>query len=345
MIRQLIGRSMRKEASRMHSRCGRRSIHRLSLESLEERTVLSVDFLAGPLTVPTNRIDIGLGPFNNFEEPMIAVNNRVDPGNIAISSHNDMIVSSDFFVNTATSTFPAANRGDTWHDFDTQGRLFWTNLDATGNTAVGVTQVNPITAVPTASVIVDVPPGSQSDDRQALAADSFPESPYHDNIYTIWTRFGLPSPPSTFGTEVFIGASNDQGQTWTVNQVGDSNGPDNIPGNGDDEGFGQQVNIITAPNGDVYGAYHAQPGFNNLTPDGVSGHIVVVRSTDGGTTFTQKTQAFLPGQADITFNRQEGSTAGQLTGAVSDPGIGAACRPCRPHPTGPSVCHRRGRPR
>ena len=274
---------------------------------------MAINFVAGPLTTPTNRADLALGNRNAFEETNLTVNNRVDPGNIAISSQNDMLVSSDFFANFNTSIYPAANRGDNWADFDAQGRLFWTNLDGGGG--VGVTQVNPITGVPGANVVIQNPPAGQSDDRQALAADSNPNSPFANNIYNIWTRFGIPAPSR--GTEVFIGSSNDQGANWNVVQVGDSNGPDNIPNNADDEGFGQQVTIHVAPNGDVYGAYHAQPGFvagQTSLPDGTSGQVVVVRSTDGGLTFPQKTLAFGPGQADITFNRQENGATGNLAG-------------------------------
>jgi autotransporter-associated beta strand protein len=163
--------------------------------------------------------------------------------------------------------------------------------------------------------VVQNPPAGQSDDRQALVADSNPNSPFANNIYTIWTRFGIPAPST--GTEVFIGRSANQGATWNVVQVGDSNGPDNSPNTADDEGFGQQMTIHVAPNGDVYGAYHAQPGFvagQTSLPDGTSGQVIVVRSTDGGLTFPQKTLAFGAGQADITFNRQENGTTGNLAG-------------------------------
>ncbi|MCL4192052.1 MAG: glycoside hydrolase, partial [Thermoguttaceae bacterium] len=284
--------------SRAHLRCTP-----LTLEPLEDRRLLSLQFFAAALAVPgVNRVDTPLGNFNNFEEPNLAVNNAADPGNIAISSHNDMLVSTDFFANFNTGLYPAANFGDTWADFDSQGRLFWTNLDgATGG--VGVTQVNPTTAAVGANVVVQNPPMGQSDDRQALAADSNLLSPFRDNLYTIWTRFGIPN--GNFGTEVFVGRSTDQGATWGVTQVGDSDGPDNIDFNGDDEGFGQQVTIHVAPNGDVYGAYHAQRLFVGNEPDGATGQIIVVRSTDGGVTFPQKSTALGPGFADISFNRQE----------------------------------------
>src|SRR6185369_10561050 len=62
-----------------------------------------------------------------------------------------------------------------------------------------------------------------------------------------------------------------------------------------------------APNGDTYVAYHSQPTFTLGYPDGNSGKIFVLRSTDGGATFPQKRLAFGGGQADITFNVQSGA--------------------------------------
>jgi hypothetical protein len=285
---------------------------------------MAVNFVAGTLTTPTNRPDVALGHFNQLEEPNLTVNNRVDPGNIAISSQSVILVSSDFFANFRTATYPNS-RGDTWADFDSQGRLFWTNLDATTG-GVGVTQVD-LTGVPVpgVSVVVQIPPLvpgdsglNQTDDRQALTADDNPNSPYRDNIYVDWTRFGtrgITASGDRLGTEVFVGSSNNQGQanSWTVRQVSDGNGPDDILGNNDDEGFVQQVTIDAAPNGDVYAAYHSQRLFNGNEPDGRTGQVFVVRSTDGGQNFQQKSRAFDPGAADIAFNRQE-EAAGNFAG-------------------------------
>ena len=48
-------------------------------------------------------------------------------------------------------------------------------------------------------------------------------------------------------------------------------------------------------------------------PDGISGYVQVFRSTDGGETFPQQSQACAPGQSDITFNIQLGP--GRIPGA------------------------------
>jgi hypothetical protein len=289
-------------------------------EPLESRLLLSVDFLAAAPAVPLiNHVDVPVGtlsPFG-FEEPNLTINNRGDAGNILITSHNGSAASTNMFVTDSNGVFPSApgaNRGDTWADFDTTGRAWWTNLEvvrtppppANPELEVRVVEVNPTTGQPIGNgTIVNTPPAGQSDDRQALAVDSFPNSRWQDNIYVIWTRFGVPAPSR--GTEVFVAVSSDQGATWTTTPIGDSNGPDNIPNNADDEGFGQQVHIAVDNNGDVWAAYHAQPGFGaGGNPDGTSGHVRLFRSTDGGITWNATASLpFTNGQADITFNRQE----------------------------------------
>jgi hypothetical protein len=255
-------------------------------EPIEHRLLLSVDFFAAAAVAPlTNHVDIGLGNLNNFEEPNLTINNRVDTGNILITSHSDTAASTSMFVTDSNGTFPVANQGDTWADFDSTGRAWWTNLDAlTGG--VRVVEVNPTTGAPIGTgVVVNTPAANFSDDRQALAVDSFPDSPFHDNIYVIWTRFdsNTPAPPDT--TRVFVARSADHGVTWTSTDIGVA-------------GFDQQTHIAVGSNGDVYATYHVQTGFvagQNNVPDGTTGEVRVFRSTDGGTTWNQTAaQASLP---------------------------------------------------
>jgi hypothetical protein len=67
----------------------------------------------------------------------------------------------------------------------------------------------------------------------------------------------------------------------------------------------QQETITVSPFGEIYVAYHSQTGFNGQNPDGTTGQVFVLRSEDGGVTFTKTVnQPFGPGQADITFNNQ-----------------------------------------
>ena len=104
------------------------------------------------------------------------------------------------------------------------------------------------------------------------------------------------------------------GRTWSV--------PLQLSSFAGGEGLAWPADPAVAPNGDVYVAYHSQPDINDnewegraaaaQNPNGTSGQVFVLRSTEaGGVTFPQKTLAFTPGEADITFNRQP---AGNIPG-------------------------------
>ena len=126
-----------------------------------------------------------------------------------------------------------------------------------------------------------------SNDKQWIAADHSPRSPFRDQLYIVWTRLaGAGVVHTTF--------SADQGLTWSPAL--------SLPlllG----EGFVWPSHNAVAPNGDVYVAYHSQPRFVNRNPDGTSGQVFVLRSTDGGATYPQNAGLYL-GNADITFNVQ-----------------------------------------
>jgi hypothetical protein len=130
---------------------------------------------------------------------------------------------------------------------------------------------------------------ANNNDKEWLAADRFPESPFVDRLYVVWTRFD-----NLGGTFVHTTFSTDQGLTWsealTVSAFG--------------EGFVWPTHNAVAPTGDVYVAYHSQPIFVGGAPSGTSGQVFVLRSTDGGESYPQKTVAYAPGEADITFNVQ-----------------------------------------
>jgi hypothetical protein len=184
--------------------------------------------------------------------------------------------------------------------FDSQGQLFWTYLgrrNDNGNLEVFIAQVNPKTGViledypvnVTAAAGLPASVAANNNDKEWLAADRFPESPFVDRLYVVWTRFD-----NLGGTFVHTTFSTDQGLTWsealTVSAFG--------------EGFVWPTHNAVAPTGDVYVAYHSQPIFVGGAPSGTSGQVFVLRSTDGGESYPQKTVAYAPGEADITFNVQ-----------------------------------------
>ncbi|NET50505.1 MAG: hypothetical protein F6K09_17785 [Merismopedia sp. SIO2A8] len=250
---------------------------------------MAVNFVAGDFTTPTNRMDIGLGRISGFSpvEPTIVVNPS-DPANLAVSSHNGVRLSTNAggsFSNVFNFTNPPGTdtfNGDTDLIFDSQGRLFWSNLAGTGTMGVSVNEIDPVTGANISTTNVR----SNGDDKEFISADQTPGSPFQDSLYMVWT--------SNFDTsdlnEVYFSFSRDQGVNWSA--------PMQLSDNAGGEGFPWPSDVGVAPNGDVYVAYHAGGSSGSV------GDIWVLRSTDGGQMFSQKNQAFLPGEADITFNNQ-----------------------------------------
>ena len=268
----------------------------------------------GPLTAPGETFGIeggediplpcsvchGLGGTN---EPAIAVNPQ-RPNNIAVASLFALRVSTDngaTFSDPTPAQVPAGYGlgGDPSLAFDSQGRLFWTYLGRRGDTEqldIFIAQVDSTTGAILDGYPVNVTnkagfPASiagNDNDKEWLAANRFPGSPFQDWLYVVWTRF------TETGTVVHTMFSADQGLTWSPALTLSTGG----------EGFVWPSHNAVAPNGDVYVAYHSQPGFTGGAPDGISGQVFVLRSSNGGESYPQKTVAYVPGAADITFNVQ-----------------------------------------
>ena len=142
----------------------------------------------------------------------------------------------------------------------------------------------------TASPGVNLPASaSNCHDKEWLAADRFAGSPFQDQLYVAWTQFTGSN--CGFPTVVLAASSSDQGLTWSAASTLSTGA----------EGFVWPTHAAVAPNGDAYVSYHSHPG---ILPDGTSGQVFVLRSTDGGLSYPQKTLAYTPGNADITFNIQ-----------------------------------------
>jgi hemolysin type calcium-binding protein len=309
----------RRRRSRLPSR------QTLLLEPLENRLLLSVDFVAGAPVAPTNRADVGLPTLPLLVvEPAVSIN-PTDPGNVIVSSQTRLQASTNeggtFAVAQGFANVPGqtGNSGDTDTAFDSQGRLFWVNLvNFAGQRDIVIESVNPTTGASLA-VPARVPNGGFTDDKPFIGADANPLSPFADNLYVAWSRFGQ----AVAGQwSVYFSRSTDHGVTWSAPLLlSDFDGPNNVVDNGgDDEGLTWPADVKVAPNGDVYVAYHAQPDINEAelegatpaNPNGTSGKVFVLRSTDGGLTFPQKAEAFTDGQADVTYNRQ--SAGGLIPG-------------------------------
>jgi hypothetical protein len=181
--------------------------------------------------------------------------------------------------------------GDPALTFDSQGRLFYTSLGTKvsgGGVDAFVSELDPATgAVLAGPVRVTTSGPSSFADKPWIGADQTVGSPFQDRLYLAWTQFEA-------ARNVYVSYSADHGATWSAPVL--ISGPaDFLP---------WPVHVGVAPNGYAYVAYHAQTGFM-CNPDGISGKVFVVRSTNGGVSFPQKTLAFNPGEADITFNIQD----------------------------------------
>jgi hypothetical protein len=242
----------------------------------------------------TNRTGANLNVGLSGNEPTIAIN-PLNASNIAVAQYNNGLQSlklstdggATFAIqrnavlpSTGSQTFFA---GDDSLAFDAQGRLFWTFLTGPG-TGGGVNvvsqQVNPTTGalVGSANYV------AQGDlDKEWLAADKTASSPFANNLYAVWTDFSQTNAPIRFAR------STNQGATWTI-----------LSGNlsGSNEGFTWPPEVTTAPNGDVWVAWHTNTGGGG----GTLGEVRMRRSTDGGLTFGSEIIPFPAGTADVTTN-------------------------------------------
>jgi hypothetical protein len=165
-------------------------------------------------------------------------------------------------------------------------------------------------------VTVEAGRPGQNNDKNWLAADWYTSSPFTDRLHMVWVDLGGPN-----GFEIYTSFSDNQGEDWSTAQV--------VSPTDGSEGTVWPPHNTVAPNGDLYVSYHSQTGFlpNTSAPDGTSGKVVVVRSPDGGSTFStcddntacfaesdcngigsgdcnDRSEPFPSGLADTTFNVQ-----------------------------------------
>jgi len=270
-----------------------------SVESLDDVKASSPgSFVPGQIDVDTN-----LGGF----EPHVAVN-PFNSANVAVAQGSNVLLSTDSgatFPSFAVAQLPPTLVGmgygicgDPVLTFDSQGRLFWTYLpclivqNVLTDLSVAVLQINPITGAAIGNA-VDVTPGNNVDDKQWIAADANPLSPFKDNLYLVWADF---TPAGVGPVTVMFSMSTNQGVTWTTPS------PISLTVT---EGFTWPPHITVAPNGDVFANY---PTNRCQT----TGTVQVLRDTNGGAQLAagtamnlfQKTTAFANQQARVTCNVQ-----------------------------------------
>lgn len=274
--------------------------------SSEDESAIAPDKVLSTATIVDAKggVDVTLGGRN---EPAVAVH-PTNANNIIVARLFAIRVSTDGGLNFTAATqspLPAGytRSGDPSVAFDSQGRLFWTYLGTrtdNGNIDVFISQVNPATGAILAGYPVNVTAGAgfpasgtgNCNDKEWLAADRFSGSPFLDQLYVVWTRFT--GATCTGPTAVHTTFSTNQGLTWSAGLTVSAGA----------EGFVWPSHNAVATNGDVYVSYHSQPTFTGNAPNGTSGQVFVLRSTDGGATYPQKGAAFTAGNADITFNVQ-----------------------------------------
>jgi hypothetical protein len=272
---------------------------------LEDRTLLSVQFTPAPYAVPANRPDTPLTRISALHpvEPYLSVN-PADPGDIAVSSHSGIRVSTSAGGSfTGNTIFPVTSGGtDTSTTYDSAGRLFWVTLTNPGGLwGISIAQVDPTTGgILNTHVVDQVPDSSFSDDKDFVAAD-----PSNNNLYVIWTRYGPGNNP-----HIMMRYSSNQGVSWSA-PVQVDNGSDNEV---------HEATVTVAPDHRVYAAYHSvscidQPdcGSGRYVPNH-DGKIVVVRFNND-LTDPVPSIAELPGRADITFNIQTDGFPRKIPGA------------------------------
>jgi hypothetical protein len=249
--------------------------------------------------------DDGYGPGSSNvglvgNEPAIAVN-PLNPNNVVVAQYNNgaqtMKISLDggtTFPITRNAVLPAGASGFAGDDslaFDATGRLFWTYLTFPGPIDVVSLQVNPTTGA-----VIGTPSfvATGNLDKDWLAADKNPASPFANNLYSVWNDFNQTNAPVRFSR------STNQGATWTT-----------IAGNlsGAGEGFTWPAEVAVAPNGDVWVAWHT----NTSATVATLGEVRMRRSTDGGLTFGPEIIPFPAGTAATTTNSATG-LANKITG-------------------------------
>jgi autotransporter-associated beta strand protein len=235
--------------------------------------------------------DLAVGLTGN--EPSITVN-PFNASNVVVARHHTLKISVDGGV-----TFPAGLTvncplplgetsyfGDISVAFDSAGHVFATYLtsDNGDDVNVSVAQFDGLTGGLLGSPTV-IAAGNL--DKEWVAADANPASPFANNVYVIWHDFDQTNAPVRFAR------STDNGATWTT-MAG------NLSGSG--QGFTWPSEIAVASNGDVWVAWHT----NTTSSVATAGEVRMRRSIDGGVTFGPEIIPFPAGTGSTTTNSATG---------------------------------------
>lgn len=233
-------------------------------------------------------------------QPYISVS-PANPLDLALSSENGLQVSTNGGQAWSQKyTFPIASLGDSATVYDKSGNLYWANVNSTGG--ISISKRNPKTGAAVAGPFtVDAPPAGYKDTEIFLTADDINDSPQDNSLFLTWTQLG----PNN-SSEILLSRSSNGGQTWSAPVQASGSGANN-----GGEGYDWGSTVSVAPNGEVFVAYHSQPGFSvtsdgGIVPDG-SGQVFVVGYSNDLSSQISKTLAFASGQSDVTSNVQTGN--------------------------------------
>lgn len=111
---------------------------------------------------------------------------------------------------------------------------------------------------------------STFEDKYYIWSDNSEESPYLGNLYISWKRVW----PKDSATQIVISKSTNKGSTWSEPLAISHR----LPGSSEDTTYGQSFPLpVTGPNGELYVVWN----------NGIEHAVGLVRSMDGGETFTQ----------------------------------------------------------
>jgi hypothetical protein len=237
-----------------------------------------------------------------------------DSQRLALVQGSTLALSTDGGDNFTTVSVGASlppgftSSGDGTAAYDRYGRLFVAILGnpvAAPGLHVFVSRHDPVSGALVSGpvdVTAQVGLSTATSDKPWLAADAHPGSPYANRLYVVWSVTGG---TQSGDKEIWGAVSTNQGANWSqMTANGLAFGPISPLDASDGSCWPPHVAVGLA--GDVFVSYHGQPDTlpDVGTPDGKSGKVVVLRSTDGGATFPQRSEAFPGGFSDATANTQ-----------------------------------------
>jgi len=258
----------------------------------------------GNTTSPTPPIHTGPsipgGP--SLVQPTI-VASSFNPNDLAVASQNGLQISTNGGAAwSAVIAFPTASSGDSSLVYDKKGNLFWSYLNPTTG-GITISERDPTTGAQIAGpYAVDSPASGSTDVQQELVGDNPAGSARSNNLYIAWSQLS-----NSGSSQSLLSVSTNQGKTWLAPvTVGLSLAS-----------YNYGTNLTVGIDGQIYVAYHLQPGFTTapdggIVPNGTTGQTVMAiyslnstntQLTKQGSTIT----VFGAGQSDITFNDQLGN--------------------------------------